>query len=141
MTIRIKTYGLFFLTTFFVGCIRQPSEQTSELKQEYKVTVRKNSKDSTFILNSTDSAEKYMTELWVSDPECTECKDCYVDSGEIKIPEVLKQYIEWDKDLLLTCKNPYEIENTYYVNYKLKGHVIGVKRGYLLFCVTEWKRQ
>lgn len=141
MTTQIKTYGLLFLTTALLGCGRQKKEQTSEFKQEFTVTIRKNQKDSTFILNSSDSTEKYMTELWVSDPECTECKDCYVDSGEIKIPEVLKQYVKWDKDLLLTCKNPYVIENTYYVKYKLKGHVTGVKGGYLLFCVTEWERQ
>ena len=141
MTTQIKTHGLFFLTIILFSCGRQTHEKTSELKQELTVTIRENQKDSTFILHSSDSKEKYMTELWVSDPECTECKDCYVDSGEIKIPEVLKQYVEWDKDLVLTCKNPYEIEKTYYVKYRLKGHVTGVKRGYLLFCVTEWERQ
>ncbi len=83
-----------------------------------------------------------MTELWVSDPECTECKDCYVDSGQIKMPAVLKQYnTKWDRDFILTCNNPYDIEKEAYISYIIKGRVIGVKWGYPVFCVTEWKRQ
>ncbi|MFN8368823.1 MAG: hypothetical protein U0Y96_16415 [Candidatus Kapaibacterium sp.] len=141
MTTQIKTYGLFYLIMIFVGCHVQADKQTSELHQELTVTIRENQKDSTFILHLAQPTERYMTELLVSDPECTECKDCFVDSGEIKIPEVLKQYVKWDKDILLACKNPYEIENTSYAKYKLKGYVTGVRKGYLIFCVTDWKRQ
>jgi len=127
-----------FIVLFSLG-------QTKNNVSTYTVTVRINSKDSTFKIKTQDLKEKYMTELWVSDPECTECKDCYVDSGEVKIPEALKQYIRkdettWGKDLILTCKNPYHIENTSNVSYKISGHVISVKYGYLIFCVDKWMR-
>lgn len=138
---KINRYLLIFLTTLLLGCSSDSSVQNLECNQEYNVTIRVNQKDSTFVIHTTVATDKYMTELLVSDPECTECKDCYVNSGEIKIPEVLKPYVKWDKELFLTCKNPYEIERTHYVKYKLKGKVMGVKNGYLLFCVSEWERR
>jgi hypothetical protein len=144
---------IFFLTIIgLTSCLNsadknsnggQSTALTPETKLVYNVTVRQNQKDSIFTINSADSTEKYLTELWVSDPECTECKDCYVDSGKIKIPTELKQYIkdEWLKDFFLICNNPYDIEKEAYVKYIIKGQVTGAKHGRPVFCVTEWKRQ
>ena len=144
---------IFFLTTIgLTSCTSSTDENgksgplnelTQDPKQVYHVTVRQNQRDSTFTINPTDPTEKYFTELWVSDPECTECRDCYVDSGQIKIPTELKEFIdkEWQKDFYLTCNNPYDIEKEAYVKYILKGQITGAKHGRPVFCVTEWKRQ
>ncbi len=141
-----KTFEIILLILIFFTFHSWIIGQTKNTASTYTVTVRINSKDSTFKIKTQDLKEKFMTELWVSDPECTECKDCFVDSGDVKIPEVLKQYVKrdestWGKDLILTCKNPYKIENTFYVNYKIIGHVTGIYCGYLLFCVDKWKRR
>ena len=116
--------------------------QTKNNNNTYSVTIRLDDKDSTFQIKTKETKEKYNTVLWVTDYECTECKDCYVDSGDIKTPEILKQYIRndemaWGKDIFLSCINPYNI-NTAYNSFKIYGHVEGVKYGYIVFCIEKF---
>ncbi|MFL5765837.1 MAG: hypothetical protein ACJ77K_17960 [Bacteroidia bacterium] len=101
--------------------------------------MKTDAKDTSFEFSIAEANENFLTELWVSDPECTECKDCYVDSGVVKVPAVLTPYIKWPNDYFLIGNNPYVIENTYYVSYRIKGRIVGVKYGRPVFCVDSYK--
>ena len=110
----------------------------------YTVTSTFENKDSTIILNLPDPDKKYLTTLWVSDPECTGCNDCVIDSGKLLVPDTLKKFI---KDpissdvLLLEGKSPYNIQGEPYIRYKITGQVTGVRDGRIVFYVSDWTRR
>ncbi len=110
----------------------------------YTVTSTFENKDSTIILDLPDPGKKYLTTLWVSDPECTGCNDCVIDSGKLLVPDTLKKFINdpiGNYVLLLKGKSPYDIQGEPYIHYKITGQVTGVKDGRLVFYVSDWIRR
>jgi hypothetical protein len=111
----------------------------------YTVTKSNRQKDTIIKINVPDPKNKYLTTLWVSDPECTGCNDCMLDSGKILIPDTLKDFgissSNFGDILLLEGKSPYEIQGEPYVSYKIKGQAIGVREGKVIFYVSEWSRR
>ena len=110
----------------------------------YTVTSTFENKDSTIILNLPDPDKKYLTTLWVSDPECTGCNDCVIDSGKLLVPDTLRKFINdpiSNDVLLLEGKSPYDIQGEPYIRYKITGQVTGVKDGRLVFYVSDWTRR
>jgi hypothetical protein len=110
----------------------------------YTVTSIFENKDSIIILNLPDPDKKYLTTLWVSDPECTGCNDCVIDSGKLLVPDTLKKFINdpiSNNVLLLEGKSPYDIQGEPYISYKITGQVTGVKEGRLVFYVSDWTRR
>lgn len=106
----------------------------------YSVIIHTGEKDSVEKINLPDPGNKYLTTLWVSDPECTGCNDCMVDSGKLMIPDTLKNDVHPDDIIFLSGKSPYRIQGAPYVRYRIKGQVMGVKAGRAVFYVSEWKR-
>ena len=119
----------------------KPSEGNSIT---YSVIADIDKKGPVYKINLPDPQKKYLTTIWVSDPECTGCNDCVIDSGKLLIPDTLKRFVNDPIDrniIFLEGKSPYEIQGEPYVRYQLKGQVIGVKEGRVVFYVSEWRRR
>ena len=110
----------------------------------YSVVTSIGQKDSMYKITMPDPGKRYLTTLWVSDPECTGCDDCMIDSGRVLIPDTLKRYVNdpISSDIIfLGGKSPYQIQDVPYRRYRLKGQVIGVRNGRLVFYVYEWAQR
>jgi hypothetical protein len=110
----------------------------------YRIISSFANKDSTLILNLPDPGKRYWTTLYVSDPECTDCNDCVMDSGALLIPDTLNFFIKHPISkgvLLLEGKSPYKIEAEPYIRYKIAGQIIGVQHGKFVFYVSDWERR
>jgi len=110
----------------------------------YTVTTTFANKDSTLVLNVPDPGKKFLTTLWVSDPECTGCNDCVIDSGKLLIPDTLRRFLNdpiANDILFLEGKSPYNIQGEPYISYKIVGQVTGVRGGRLVFYVSDWTRR
>ena len=110
----------------------------------YSIATSVGQKDTVYKVNLPDPGKKYLTTLWVSDPECTGCNDCIIDSGKLIIPDTLKKF--WSDPIssdviFLDGKSPYQIEGEPYIRYQLKGQVTGIKEGRVVFYVSEWTRR
>lgn len=109
----------------------------------YTITDFSEGKNSSIILSLPNPDKKYLTTLWVSDPECTGCNDCRIDSGTLLIPDTLRQFLNdpvGSDILLLEGKSPYRIQSEPYIPYKISGQVVGVRHGRLVFYVSDWTR-
>jgi hypothetical protein len=110
----------------------------------YTIISTFRSRDSTIVINLPDPEKKYLSTLLVSDPECTGCNDCVIESGKVKIPDTLKRFMNdtlGNDIILLEGKSPYDIQDEAYVSYKIKGQITGIKDGKIVFYVSDWTRR
>lgn len=117
---------------------RLKPNKDNKITYKVKTNTDKYGQDS-LVFENIDSY-KYNSTLWGSDPECTECEDCVIDSGKVIIPDTLKKFMNpiYNGVLLLEGKSPYKIQGKPYAKYKIQGQVIGVNNGKLIFYVSYW---